>query len=384
MLLTPRRRLVQRRLVAVPIGMFMHLLLDGIWTDTQAFWWPFAGLAWSDAQLPELARGPLRPRAGGARAPPPCGGAGGGSGSTSRPAGAGSCAPASSTGTWRRRDGRRAVIVVVRHGRTAANAGGLLLGRPTRRSTTRATGQAGALAAACADARRRPDRHQPARPVPADRRARRASRRAATPVEVDDRWIELDYGELDGVPAGRRAAPRRGRRGGPIPTWAPPGGESLAALGVRVRAACAEPGRPRRPTATSWSSATCRRSRRPWPGRSAWATRWRGACGWRRRRSPASAWAATGRRRCGPSTTCPPDLTAGGEPAPTTGHAWPWKDRPRISPVARSIVASQKQAPPSDTKIHWVSQSGNCSGLQRAATTRWRAPPPSTPVYWRT
>ena len=57
MVVTPRRRLVQRRLVAIPIGMFLHLLLDGIWADTQAFWWPFAGLAWSDAQLPELARG---------------------------------------------------------------------------------------------------------------------------------------------------------------------------------------------------------------------------------------------------------------------------------------------------------------------------------------
>ena len=59
MVLTPRRRLVQRRLVAIPIGVFVHLLLDGIWTDTQAFWWPFAGLAWSEARLPELARGPF-------------------------------------------------------------------------------------------------------------------------------------------------------------------------------------------------------------------------------------------------------------------------------------------------------------------------------------
>jgi hypothetical protein len=57
MLVTPRRRLAQRRLVAIPIGVFVHLLLDGIWTDTEAFWWPFAGLAWSDARLPELARG---------------------------------------------------------------------------------------------------------------------------------------------------------------------------------------------------------------------------------------------------------------------------------------------------------------------------------------
>jgi LexA-binding, inner membrane-associated putative hydrolase len=57
MVATPRRRLAQRRLVAVPIGVLIHLLLDGVWTDTQAFWWPFAGLAWSDAPLPELSRG---------------------------------------------------------------------------------------------------------------------------------------------------------------------------------------------------------------------------------------------------------------------------------------------------------------------------------------
>lgn len=57
MLVTPRRRLVQRRLVAIPIGMFLHLVLDGIWTDTEAFWWPFSGFEWSHAELPELARG---------------------------------------------------------------------------------------------------------------------------------------------------------------------------------------------------------------------------------------------------------------------------------------------------------------------------------------
>jgi len=58
MVATPRRRLVQRRLVAIPIGMLVHLLLDGVWTVTDAFWWPCTGLAWSDARLPELARGP--------------------------------------------------------------------------------------------------------------------------------------------------------------------------------------------------------------------------------------------------------------------------------------------------------------------------------------
>ena len=51
------RRLVQRRLLGLPIGMFLHLALDGAWADPQAFWWPFLGTSWSDEALPELARG---------------------------------------------------------------------------------------------------------------------------------------------------------------------------------------------------------------------------------------------------------------------------------------------------------------------------------------
>jgi hypothetical protein len=59
MVATPRRRVVQRRLVAVPIGVFLHLVLDGAWADTTAFWWPFAGVSWSTSELPELGRGGL-------------------------------------------------------------------------------------------------------------------------------------------------------------------------------------------------------------------------------------------------------------------------------------------------------------------------------------
>src|SRR5690606_32655765 len=50
------RRLVQRRLLGVPIGMFLHLALDGAWTDPEAFWWPLSG-GWSTAEVPEAARG---------------------------------------------------------------------------------------------------------------------------------------------------------------------------------------------------------------------------------------------------------------------------------------------------------------------------------------
>jgi membrane-bound metal-dependent hydrolase YbcI (DUF457 family) len=51
------RRLVQRQLLGIPIGMFLHLALDGAWADEHAFWWPFLGRHWSTEQLPELGRG---------------------------------------------------------------------------------------------------------------------------------------------------------------------------------------------------------------------------------------------------------------------------------------------------------------------------------------
>jgi len=51
------QRLVQRRLLGLPIGVLMHLALDGAWADTHGFWWPFLGSAWSTSRLPELGRG---------------------------------------------------------------------------------------------------------------------------------------------------------------------------------------------------------------------------------------------------------------------------------------------------------------------------------------
>ena len=53
------RRVVQRRWLGVPIGMLLHLALDGAWADAHAFWWPFLGIEWSTAELPEIGRGPL-------------------------------------------------------------------------------------------------------------------------------------------------------------------------------------------------------------------------------------------------------------------------------------------------------------------------------------
>jgi len=45
MVATIGRRGVRRRLLAVPMGMLVHLVLDGVWTDTRVFWWPVRG--WS-------------------------------------------------------------------------------------------------------------------------------------------------------------------------------------------------------------------------------------------------------------------------------------------------------------------------------------------------
>ncbi|MGI8662823.1 MAG: hypothetical protein ACR2LQ_06370 [Acidimicrobiales bacterium] len=59
MLSTRHRRLMRRRWLGIPIGMFVHLLLDGVWTNTGVFWWPLFGSSFAGEQLPESARGPF-------------------------------------------------------------------------------------------------------------------------------------------------------------------------------------------------------------------------------------------------------------------------------------------------------------------------------------
>lgn len=49
-----RRR--RRLLLAVPIGMLLHLVLDGMWDRTDVFWWPFGG-EFEGGPLPPLERG---------------------------------------------------------------------------------------------------------------------------------------------------------------------------------------------------------------------------------------------------------------------------------------------------------------------------------------
>jgi hypothetical protein len=57
MLVTIGRRALRRHLIALPIGTFLHLVFDGAFTGSQAFWWPLAGGSLADHQLPVVARG---------------------------------------------------------------------------------------------------------------------------------------------------------------------------------------------------------------------------------------------------------------------------------------------------------------------------------------
>lgn len=53
MAVTQRRRMLRRRLLGIPIGLMAHLVLDGAFTVTAVFWWPLAGTAFADQQIPE-------------------------------------------------------------------------------------------------------------------------------------------------------------------------------------------------------------------------------------------------------------------------------------------------------------------------------------------
>jgi hypothetical protein len=57
MLGTRGRRRLRRRLLALPIGTFLHLVLDGAWADTAVFWWPVYGLDPGAQALPSVQRG---------------------------------------------------------------------------------------------------------------------------------------------------------------------------------------------------------------------------------------------------------------------------------------------------------------------------------------
>lgn len=123
------------------------------------------------------------------------------------------------------------MLILARHGRTAANSGGLLVGRADPPLDELGRRQAAALAPVLGGA---------ARVVSSPLMRARATAAALGPaVVVDGRWIEVDYGELDLMPVAEvsEAAWEQWRSD---PGFAPPGGEPMADVLARVGDACHE------------------------------------------------------------------------------------------------------------------------------------------------
>ena len=124
------------------------------------------------------------------------------------------------------------MLILVRHGRTALNASGCLQGRIDEPLDDVGLAQAKALAS-----------HLGAvdelisSPL---LRARQTADSFGVPYTIDDRWIELSYGELEGRPTADAMSADAWEHWRNDPTYAPPGGESLVALDARVRAGLAD------------------------------------------------------------------------------------------------------------------------------------------------
>lgn len=59
MLVTAGRKPIRQRLLAIPIGLFIHLIFDGAFANADTFWWPLLGTALSQDPLPSVERGAL-------------------------------------------------------------------------------------------------------------------------------------------------------------------------------------------------------------------------------------------------------------------------------------------------------------------------------------
>ena len=130
-------------------------------------------------------------------------------------------------------DGLMGELILVRHGQTDANAAGLLQGRidlslnalgrrqadDVSRSLSGLTAEGAAVITS---------------PLA---RARETAAALGAPVLIDERWIELDYGDFDGRPLGDVPSEVWVRWRSDA-SFVPAGGESIASLGRRVRAAC--------------------------------------------------------------------------------------------------------------------------------------------------
>jgi probable phosphoglycerate mutase len=133
------------------------------------------------------------------------------------------------------------VILFVRHGETALNRDGRLQGRIDLELSERGGEQVARVAQ-----RFVPGSVARVYTSPLRRAQQTAEAIAAVSdadVEIDERLVELDYGEWDGKPLTEMRTPR-GEMWFADPTFAPPGGESLVAVTARVEAFCGDRLRP--------------------------------------------------------------------------------------------------------------------------------------------
>lgn len=124
------------------------------------------------------------------------------------------------------------MLILVRHGRTALNASGCLQGRIDEPLDEVGRAQAGAVATHVG-----PVDELISSPL---LRARQTADAFGAPYAIDERWIELSYGELEGRPTIDALSAEAWERWRNDPSFAPFGGESLIALDARVRAALIE------------------------------------------------------------------------------------------------------------------------------------------------
>jgi broad specificity phosphatase PhoE len=126
-------------------------------------------------------------------------------------------------------------LVLVRHGRTVANARGLLLGRLDVPLDDLGERQAVAVADAVR-ASTGPIAAVVSSPLI---RTRQTAEAFGTEVVIDDRFIELDYGDYDGRPLSDVPAQVWGAWRSD-PEFCPPGGETLRQVAERVTEGCAD------------------------------------------------------------------------------------------------------------------------------------------------
>lgn len=132
------------------------------------------------------------------------------------------------------------MLVLVRHGESTANAEGRLLGRSDVELTGHGRAQARAVGRAlAASGKVTAVRSSPLRRAVDTAELLGTSLPVEVPVAVDERWVELDYGEHDGKPL--TDVPHEvWRRWREDPSFRPRGGESLAEMTARVENACEE------------------------------------------------------------------------------------------------------------------------------------------------